>query len=101
MAWAALPLEWKVAPGTFQVGNSHFTPSSTTGEKRLCGETRSGRRWAGTVINRHRQKRHSATGMAEDNSPGYSDAENPKSLCHRGLLKDLNMKWSGRRVRDA
>ena len=26
MAWAALPLEWKVAQGTFQVGNLIFHP---------------------------------------------------------------------------
>lgn len=26
-------------------------------------------------------------GMAEDNSPGYSDAEKPKNLCHPGTLE--------------
>ena len=25
--------------------------------------------------------------MAEDNSPGYSDAEKPKNLCHPGTLE--------------
>ena len=33
------------------------------------------------------QKRHSATGMAEDHSPGYSDAKKLKSLCHPGTLE--------------
>lgn len=94
-----LALEWKVAQGTFQVGNLIFHPQLDHREKRLGGETRPGRRWARTVINRHAPKdTQPPRGMAEDNSPRYSDAEEAeRTSAIWGLLKDLNMKWNGRR----
>lgn len=100
MAWAALPLEWKVAQGTFQVGNLIFHPQLDHGEKRLNGETRPGRRWAGTVINRHMKKRQ-PRGWRRITALDTTMPRSRRTSAIRGLLKDLNMKWNGRRVWDA